>query len=61
MRGGEGQGQGQDKDKDRGVHTNSEAHLGDSNSDGDAIMSKARWADEQGDWDADEGQGPWRR
>ena len=50
-RGGEGQGQGQDKDKDRGVHMNSEAHSGDS----DAIMSKVRQADEQGDWDADEG------
>ena len=47
MRGGEGRGQ----DKDRGVHMNSEAHLGD----GDVIMSKVRWADKQGDWDADKG------
>ena len=56
-----GEGQGQVKVKDRGVHTNSEAHSGDGNSDGDAIMSKVRQADEQGAWDADEGRRPWRR
>ena len=58
-RGGEGQGQDKDKDKDRGVHMNSKAHSGDKNSNGNVITSKVRWADKQGDLDADEGQGPW--
>ena len=58
-RGGEGQGQDKDKDKDRGVRTNSGAHSGDGNSDGNVITSKVRRADEQGDLDADDGRGPW--